>query len=69
MSAHTSSPLPGNVAGTIATLQRLVAFDTVSSRSNIELIDWVANRLDDQGIPVLVQHGDEPGKANLFATI
>ena len=69
MSAHTSSPLPGNVAGTIATLQRLVAFDTVSSRSNIELIDWVANRLDDHGIPVLVQHGDEPGKANLFATI
>jgi acetylornithine deacetylase len=54
---------------TIATLERLVAFDTVSSRSNIELIDWVANRLADHGIPADVQHGDEPGKANLFATI
>jgi hypothetical protein len=49
-------PGAGNVAGTIATLQRLVAFDT--SRRNIELIDWVANRLDDHGVPVLVQHGD-----------
>jgi acetylornithine deacetylase len=54
---------------TIATLERLVAFDTVSSRSNVELIDWVANRLADHGIPAFVQHGDEPGKANLFATI
>jgi acetylornithine deacetylase len=58
-----------NVAHTIATLERLVAFDTVSSRSNVELIDWVANRLNDHGVPAFVQHGDEPGKANLFATI
>lgn len=54
---------------TIATLERLVAFDTVSSRSNVELIDWAANRLEDLGASVFVQHGDEPGKANLFATI
>ena len=50
-------------------LRTLVAFDTVSSRSNRELIDWVANRLGDLGIDSFVQHGDEPGKANLFATI
>ena len=29
---------------TLATLERLVAFDTVSTRSNVELIDWVAGR-------------------------
>ena len=54
---------------TIETLRRLVGFDTTSSRSNRELIDWVANRLDDLGVVSFVQHGDEPGKANLFATI
>jgi len=54
---------------TLSTLERLVAFDTVSTRSNAELIDWVAGRLADHGIRAFVQHGDEPGKANLFATI
>jgi acetylornithine deacetylase len=54
---------------TVDILRQLVGFDTTSSRSNQELIDWVANRLDDLGIGTLVQHGDEPGKANLFATI
>ena len=58
-----------DIRRTIATLERLVAFETVSSRSNIELIDWAANRLNDLGVPAFVQHGDEPGKANLFATI
>lgn len=57
------------LAGTISTLERLVAFDTVSSNSNRDLIDWAANRLGDHGVDVFVQHGDEPGKANLFATI
>jgi acetylornithine deacetylase len=54
---------------TVEILRRLVGFDTTSSRSNRELIDWVAGRLDDLGIASFVQHGDEPGKANLFATI
>ena len=58
-----------DIRRTIATLERLVAFETVSSRSNIELIDWAANRLNDLGVPAFVQHGDEQGKANLFATI
>ena len=54
---------------TIEILRRLVGFDTTSSKSNRGLIDWVAAHLDDQGIECFVQHGDEPGKANLFATI
>jgi len=54
---------------TVKVLGQLVGFDTTSSKSNQELIDWVANRLDDLGVRSFVQHGDEPGKANLFATI
>jgi acetylornithine deacetylase len=54
-----------------------VAFNTVSSQSNRQLIDWAANRLEALGATVLVQHGEnapdagpsEAGKANLFATI
>jgi len=54
---------------TIDILAKLVAFDTVSSRPNIALIEWVADRLAGQGIDAWVQHGDQPGHANLFATI
>jgi len=54
---------------TIDTLRTLVAFDTTSIHSNLQLIEWVANRLDRPGITVQVQHGEEAGKANLFATI
>ena len=54
---------------TIDTLRSLVGFNTVSDRSNQALIDWVANRLSDCGARVVVQAGDETGKANLFATI
>lgn len=58
-------------------LQTLVGFNTVSSQSNRQLIDWAANRLEALGARVLVQHGEdapgagpsEAGKANLFATI
>jgi acetylornithine deacetylase len=58
-----------NTAAPIATLERLLAFDTISSKSNAALIDWVAERLESLGAKVLVQHAPEPGKANLFATI
>ncbi|MBE0595192.1 MAG: acetylornithine deacetylase, partial [Gemmatimonadales bacterium] len=54
---------------TIDILSKLVAFDTVSSRPNLALIEWVADRLAGEGIDSWVQHGDQPGHANLFATI
>ncbi len=57
------------ISDTIETLRTLVAFDTVSANSNRALIDWVADRLDALGVRAHVQHGDEPGKANLYATI
>jgi acetylornithine deacetylase len=52
----------------IEILDRLVAFDTISARSNIELIDWVANYLARYGIAA-VRSSARDGKANLFATI
>ncbi len=54
---------------TVDILRQLVAFETVSSRPNAQLVDWAAERLRSCGARVLVQHGDEPGKANLFATL
>lgn len=58
----------GRLVETVAWLDRLVGFDTTSSRSNRELIDWVADWLNTRGIASFVQHGTD-GKANLFATI
>lgn len=49
-------------------LDRLVAFDTTSSRSNLELIRWIAGYLNGYGIASTLSAAFE-GKANLFATI
>src|SRR5205085_1716822 len=49
-------------------LDRLVAFDTTSSRSNLELIGWVADYLERHGIASTRSSAGE-GKANLYATI
>ena len=51
------------------TLARLIAFDTVSERSNLAMIDNLATILEAAGARVQV-HSDETGeKANLFATL
>jgi acetylornithine deacetylase len=50
-------------------LARLVAFDTTSTRSNLELIDFVRNLLDDQGIASQLVHNEDKTCANLYATI
>lgn len=49
-------------------LERLVAFDTVSARSNLDLIQWVADYLAGFGVASARTAASE-GKANLFATI
>jgi len=49
-------------------LERLVAFDTTSARSNLPLIDWIADFLDRHGIAATRSSAGD-GKANLFATI
>ncbi|MCV2878147.1 acetylornithine deacetylase [Sedimentimonas flavescens] len=51
-------------------LDRLVAFRSVSRDSNLELIDWVAEWLEGQGITVTkVPDPAQPTKASLFAQV
>jgi acetylornithine deacetylase len=54
---------------TLALLGELVAFDTVSSRSNRALIDYVAARLESLGIHARILPTEDGKKANLWATI
>jgi acetylornithine deacetylase len=58
----------GRLGAAIEILDRLVAFDTTSSRSNLELIDWIADYLAGFGITA-ERSAASTGKANLFATI
>ena len=50
-------------------LARLIAFDTTSTRSNLQLIDFVRNLLEDHGIDSQLVHNDDQSCANLYATI
>ena len=50
-------------------LELLVAFDTTSTKSNLELIGWIADYLDGCGIGASLTHNEARTKANLFATI
>ena len=50
-------------------LERLVGFDTVSAKSNLALIDWVADYLDRYGVKSRLTSDASGAKANLFATV
>jgi acetylornithine deacetylase len=50
-------------------LQKLVSFDTVSSRSNLPLIDWVGTWLSERGIRFSVAPNASGDKAALYASI
>jgi acetylornithine deacetylase len=50
-------------------LDRLVAFDTTSAKSNLDLIRWVADYLDGCGVASRLFPDAGGSKANLFATI
>ncbi len=50
-------------------LRRLVGFDTVSARSNLELIHWVRDYLAEYGIESTLIHDAQKNKANLHAVI
>ena len=54
---------------TTGILDDLIAFPTVSAESNLEMIDYLANRLDECGAKVDVMSDDSGTKANLFATL
>ncbi|MGA8549584.1 MAG: acetylornithine deacetylase, partial [Stellaceae bacterium] len=53
----------------VAILERLVAFDTVSATSNLNLVGWVADYLDGLGIESVLTRNAEGTKANLYATV
>ena len=52
-----------------AILARLIGFDTTSTRSNLELIDFVRNLLDDQRIASRLVMSDDQTRANLHRMI
>lgn len=50
-------------------IEKLVAFDTVSRNSNLELIDFVADYLSEYDVPFQKIYNDDETKANLYATV
>lgn len=50
-------------------LETLIAFDTVSKRSNLELIHYVEQYLETHGVESTLIYNEEQDKANLYATI
>ncbi len=53
----------------LSLLEHLISFDTVSSKSNLELITFVEDYLKSLSIPCVKFPNKEGGKAALFATI
>jgi acetylornithine deacetylase len=64
-----TAPVGGTRLTPLELLERLVAFDTESSKSNLALIDFVAEYLDSWGVPQLRVPNAEGDKAALFATL
>ncbi|ABY28791.1 acetylornithine deacetylase [Methylorubrum extorquens] len=64
-----TAPAGGTRLSPLELLERLVAFDTESSKSNLALIDFVAEYLDSWGVPHLRVPNAEGDKAALFATL
>jgi acetylornithine deacetylase len=50
-------------------LRSLIGFDTTSTTSNLELIDFIRNYLDDYAVKSELVHNDDKTCANLYATI
>jgi acetylornithine deacetylase len=61
--------MPGLQTTTREMIERLVAFDTTSRDSNLDLISFVADYLDGHGVASTLIHDEREPKANLFATI
>jgi acetylornithine deacetylase len=61
------TPIPS--ADALAWAQRLVRLDTVSDRSNLPLIECIADHLRTLKVPLRITYDGERRKANLFATL
>ena len=58
-----------NLTKARAILDQLIAFDTTSRNSNLELIEWVEGYLKEHGVTATRVANAEGNKSNLFATI
>ncbi|SEM21172.1 acetylornithine deacetylase [Roseovarius azorensis] len=58
-----------HLSDTVALLRDLIAFPTVSEVSNLDMIAFLAHRLEGHGARVDIFHDEIGHKANLFATI
>jgi acetylornithine deacetylase len=56
-------------ASTVALLERLVAFDTTSRNSNLDLVGFVRDVLDRHGVASTLVEDETGTKANLLATV
>lgn len=65
----TETRPPASAPTTQELLARLVAFDTTSRNSNLELIGFVREHLDRHGVAVRESRGEDGRKANLHAVI
>ncbi len=52
-----------------AMIERLIAFDTTSRNSNLELIEYVRAYLNGHGVESHLTYDDDKRKANLYATL
>ena len=53
----------------IRILEKLIAFPTVSRDSNLDLVNYVAELLEANGVASQIIHSEDGHKANLFATV
>lgn len=67
--SSATPPAAVPTAATRAMIERLVAFDTTSRNSNLDLIHDVRDYLADLGVPSQLCFDDERRKANLYATL
>lgn len=58
-----------DIAPTLKILERLIAFDTTSRNSNLELIEWIEAFLNERGIESTRVGNADGTKANLYALI
>jgi acetylornithine deacetylase len=61
--------LTAEAGTTVALLERLVGFDTVSANSNLDCIDFIRGHLAGLGVESRITHDETGLKANLYATI
>ncbi len=62
-------PVTGARYSPRAMIERLIAFDTISAKSNLELIDFVEDYLAGHGVASRRTTNEDGTKANLFATL